>query len=135
MKAFSLLPSKKPLVFLVLSRIALWLQPRQRAAAARYFIENKFDGMVAQELARALKDFPHRKGDKGWESFDYILPGDFLSFMYYRHRGEHKNTPEKRTVALKQTLNVAETEKAKGMIFQELHRKEKMAAHAPCMHA
>ncbi|KAG5232673.1 rubisco accumulation factor [Salix suchowensis] len=67
------------------------LSASQRAAAARYIVLGKMDASGAQDLARAMKDFPRRRGDKFWENFDYTLPGDCLSFMYYRQSREHKN--------------------------------------------
>ncbi|KAG2696827.1 hypothetical protein I3843_07G076600 [Carya illinoinensis] len=96
------------------------LSAQQRAAAASYIVEQRLDAKGAQDLARALKDFPRRRGDKGWESFDYALPGDCLSFMYYRQSREHKNPSEERTSALEQALRVAQTEKAKSRILEEL---------------
>ncbi|KAJ1409334.1 putative rubisco accumulation factor 1, chloroplastic-like [Sesbania bispinosa] len=99
------------------------LSASQRAAAARFIVENKFDGKGAQELARAMKDFPGRRGDVGWESFDYTLPGDCLSFMYFRQAREHRNPSEQRTSALEQALRVAETERAKNTVLEELQGK------------
>ncbi|KAB1202477.1 Rubisco accumulation factor 2, chloroplastic [Morella rubra] len=96
------------------------LSAQQRAAAARFIVDNKLDAKGAQDLARAMKDFPRRRGDKGWESFDYALPGDCLSYMYYRQSREHKNPSEQRTAALEQALSVAETEKAKSRILEDL---------------
>ncbi|XP_057741723.1 rubisco accumulation factor 1.1, chloroplastic-like [Arachis stenosperma] len=99
------------------------LSASQRSAAARYIVDNKFDGKGAQNLARAMKDFPGRKGEKGWESFDYTLSGDCLSFMYYRQSREHKNPSDQRTSALEQALKVAVTEKAKNTVLEELKGK------------
>ncbi|RZB45228.1 rubisco accumulation factor 1.1, chloroplastic-like [Glycine soja] len=99
------------------------LSASQRVAAARFLVENRCDGKAAQELARAMKDFPSRRGDKGWESFDYTLPGDCLSFMYYRQGKEHRNPSEQRTSALEQALRVAETEAARNVILEELEGK------------
>ncbi|OVA02440.1 hypothetical protein BVC80_9099g262 [Macleaya cordata] len=99
------------------------LSVTQRAATARYMVENRFDARAAQELARAIKDFPRRRGDKGWESFNYLHPGDCLSFMYFRQSREHKNPSDQRTSALERALEVAETEKAKERILDELKVK------------
>ncbi|GLT95131.1 hypothetical protein SLE2022_128320 [Rubroshorea leprosula] len=96
------------------------LSASQRAAAARFIVENVYDAKGAQDLARAMKDFPRRRGDKGWESFDYTLPGDCLSFMYYRQSREHKNPSEQRTSQLQQALEVVESEKAKTEVLREL---------------
>lgn len=92
----------------------------QRVAAASYIVDNRLDAKGAQDLAKAMKDFPRRRGDKGWESFDYALPGDCLSFMYYRQSREHVNQPEKRTATLELALIVAETEKAKSRVLEEI---------------
>lgn len=94
------------------------LSASQRVAAARFLVENRCDGKAAQELARSMKDFPSRRGDKGWARFDYTLPGDCLSFMYYRQSREHRNPSEQRTSALEQALRVAETEAARNMILE-----------------
>lgn len=67
-----------------------------------------------------MKDFPGRRGEKGWESFDYTLPGDCLSFMYYRQSREHRNPSDQRTSALEQALRVAETEAAKNAVLEEM---------------
>ncbi|MED6181019.1 Rik1-associated factor 1 [Stylosanthes scabra] len=99
------------------------LSASQRSAAARYIVDNKFDGKDAQTLARAMKDFPKRRGEKGWESFDYTLPGDCLSFMYYRQSREHKNPSDARTSALEQALKVAITENAKNTVLEEMQGK------------
>ncbi|KDP23700.1 hypothetical protein JCGZ_23533 [Jatropha curcas] len=96
------------------------LSVSQRAAAARFLIQHKLDAKGAQDLARAMKDFPRRRGDKAWEDFDYTLPGDCLSFMYYRQSREHKDLSEQRTNALEMALDVAESEKAKNSILKEL---------------
>lgn len=96
------------------------LSAAQRAAAARFIIENRFDAKGAQDLARAMKDYPRRRGDRGWDFFDYSLPGDCLSFMYYRQSREHQNPSSERTAALQQALEVAESEKAKGEVSREL---------------
>ncbi|XP_030534820.2 rubisco accumulation factor 1.1, chloroplastic-like [Rhodamnia argentea] len=99
------------------------LSAAERSAAAEFIVRNKFDARGAQDLARAMKDFPRRRGDKGWEKFEYKSPGDCLSFMYYRKSREHRNPSEQRTAALEQAMSVAETEKAKGAILEELEWK------------
>ncbi|CAK7341077.1 unnamed protein product [Dovyalis caffra] len=96
------------------------LSAAQRTAAARFIVLKRMDAKGAQDLARAIKDFPRRRGEKSWESFDYTLPGDCLSFMYYRQSREHKNPSEPRTNALQLALEAAESEKAKSAILNEL---------------
>ncbi|KAL6323750.1 hypothetical protein AAG906_002218 [Vitis piasezkii] len=100
------------------------LSARERLAAARYVVENRVDPRGAQELARAIKDFPRRRGDRGWECFDYNVPGDCLAFMYYRQSREHRNSLDKRRAALEKALEVAETEKAKRVLLEELERND-----------
>ncbi|KAF9612135.1 hypothetical protein IFM89_038318 [Coptis chinensis] len=97
----------------------------QRAAAARYMVKNNFDARKAQELAKAMKDFPRRRGDAGWESFSYPFPGDCLAFMYFRQSREHKNPSEGRTMSLEKALEVVETEKANARISNELRAKSR----------
>ncbi|KAK2637914.1 hypothetical protein Ddye_025709 [Dipteronia dyeriana] len=96
------------------------LSATQRAAAARFVVENKLDAKGAQDLARAIKDFPRRRGDIAWEKFQYVLPGDCLSFMYYRQSREHNNPSEERISALQLALDVADSEDAKNVIAKEL---------------
>ncbi|PPD83159.1 hypothetical protein GOBAR_DD19904 [Gossypium barbadense] len=100
------------------------LSASQRAEAVRYIVENGLDAKGAQDLARAMKDFPRRKMDKGWKSFEYGLPGDCLSFMYYRLSREHRNPSEQRTAALMQALQVAESESAKKEVSEQLEGGE-----------
>uniref|UniRef100_A0A2P2NGZ6 Uncharacterized protein n=1 Tax=Rhizophora mucronata TaxID=61149 RepID=A0A2P2NGZ6_RHIMU len=99
------------------------LSVRQRAAAAGYIVQNRLDAKGAQDLARSMKDFPRRRGDLGWENFEYSLPGDCLSFMYFRQATEHKNPSEQRTNFLEMALEVAESEKAKDAILKEMEKK------------
>lgn len=96
------------------------LSASQRAAAAKYAVGNKLDAKGCRDLARAVKDFPRRKGDRVWGNFNYVLPGDCLSFMYYRQSKEYGNPSEERTAALQLALDVAESEDAKNVITREL---------------
>ncbi|CAN1247006.1 Rubisco accumulation factor 1.2, chloroplastic [Linum grandiflorum] len=96
------------------------LSVSQRAAAARFIIENRFDSRGAGDLARSMKDFPRRKGEKNWEDFDYSLPGDCLSFLYFRQAKENKNPSDARTSGLEMALEVAESEKAKAVVLLEI---------------
>lgn len=91
----------------------------QRADAARYMLENKFEPNDAQELARAIKDFPRRRGDRGWDHFDYTIPADCLSFMYYRQALEYREA-EPRISALEKALSVAGSDPARKWITREL---------------
>ncbi|KAI3793273.1 hypothetical protein L1987_35889 [Smallanthus sonchifolius] len=95
------------------------LSVSQRAATARYMVENKFETGNANELARAIKDFPRRKGDCGWDCFDYTIPSDCLAFMYYRQALENRDS-ELRASALEKALSVAVSERAQTWITKEL---------------
>ncbi|XP_050221883.1 rubisco accumulation factor 1.1, chloroplastic [Mercurialis annua] len=96
------------------------LSASQRTAAAAYIVNNKLDTKGAQDLARAMKDFPSRRGDVGWESYDFTLPGDCLSYMYFRQAREHRNPSEQRANALELALEVAESEKARNEVEREM---------------
>ncbi|XP_071705699.1 rubisco accumulation factor 1.1, chloroplastic [Rutidosis leptorrhynchoides] len=95
------------------------LSVAQRAAAARYISENRFEPGDVNELARSIKDFPRRRGDRGWEWFDYDIPADCLAFMYYRQAMEYREA-ELRTTALEKAMNVAVSDQAKAWILKEL---------------
>ncbi|CAN8269686.1 unnamed protein product [Cochlearia groenlandica] len=97
------------------------LSTTQRVAAATYIVDRSFDSKGAQDLARAIKDYPSRRGDVGWLDFDYNLPGDCLAFLYYRQSRENKNPSEQRTTMLQQALDAAESEKTKKKLLRELH--------------
>ncbi|XP_076883023.1 rubisco accumulation factor 1.1, chloroplastic-like [Bidens hawaiensis] len=99
------------------------LSATQRAAAAKYMAENRFEPGEANELARSIKDFPRRRGDRGWDSFDYTLPTDCLAFMYYRQALENRDS-ELRVAALEKALSVAESDNAKAWITKELDGNE-----------
>ncbi|KAI3897077.1 hypothetical protein MKX03_009680 [Papaver bracteatum] len=99
------------------------LSAAQRVASARYIIEKRFDARETQELAKAIKDFPRRQNDKGWENFNYLCPGDCLAFYFYRQSREHKNPSDQRTINLEKALEMAETDKAKKRILDELNIK------------
>ena len=96
------------------------LSASQRAAAARYIVDNKLDGRGSQDLARAMKDFPRRKGDRGWSNFNYVLPGDCLAFVYYRQAWEHQQNPEQRKLALEKAFETAISESAKKRIMEDM---------------
>lgn len=101
------------------------LNTPQRALAARFIIDNGFDGRKAEELARSMKDYPRRYGERGLESFDGNLPGDCLAFMYFRQALEHRNasSPELCKAMLEKALELAETDKAKQRVLQDLEGK------------
>lgn len=101
------------------------LSGEQRADAVKYLVEREFDAKRAQDLARAIKDKPRRKGDKGWESFDDELPGDCLGFMYYRQALEHNSelAIDAWRAALEKALDAVESETAKEVVLKELEGK------------
>ncbi|XP_058082918.1 rubisco accumulation factor 1.1, chloroplastic-like [Magnolia sinica] len=98
------------------------LSASQRAAAARHVAAHRLDPEATEELARAMKDFPRRRGDPGWECFSPV-PGDCLAFMYFRQSKEHQTKAE-RTASLQQAMEVAETERAKLRVSEELWKGE-----------
>ncbi|XP_068640887.1 rubisco accumulation factor 1.2, chloroplastic-like [Aristolochia californica] len=97
------------------------LSNTQRAAAARRLVDRKSDARGALELARAIKYFPSRKGDRGWEAFSYTSPGDCLAFMHFRQSREHRN-PTDAEVWLERAAEEAETDAAKKRIAEELQK-------------
>nr|AVR59263.1 cyp [Stellera chamaejasme] len=100
------------------------LSASQRAESARFIVENSLDMKGAEDLARSIKDFPRRRGDKAWDQFDYKLPGDCLAFMYFRQSKEHRNPSVQRNAALQQALQVAGSESAKSAILAEIEGGE-----------
>lgn len=102
------------------------LNTPQRASAAKFIINNGFDGKTAGELAKSMKDFPRRYAEKGWENFDGNLPGDCLGFMYFRQAHEHKSASllELSRVALEKALEVSESERAKQRVLVDLEGKD-----------
>ncbi|XP_077240291.1 rubisco accumulation factor 1, chloroplastic-like [Tasmannia lanceolata] len=101
-----------------------FLNAAQRAAAACWVAVNRADGRGAGELARAMKDFPRRRREKGWESFSAALPGDCLAFMQFRLSREQMNQAEKVAV-LEQAMEVAETDAARQRVEGELRKVSK----------
>ncbi|GFP81758.1 rubisco accumulation factor 1 chloroplastic [Phtheirospermum japonicum] len=99
----------------------------QRVTAARFIIDNGFDRKKAEELARSIKDFPRRYGDRGWDYFDENSPGDCLAFMYFRQAHEHRSAffPELSKAALERALEVVETDRARQRVEAELEGEEK----------
>ncbi|CAA6666541.1 unnamed protein product [Spirodela intermedia] len=98
------------------------LSASQRVAAARQVVEGRLDAKAAQELARAMKDFPRRQSDDGWDSFSRESPGDCLAFSYFRQSREAISDSERR-VALEKALEAVETEVARKRLEQELEKK------------
>ncbi|KAL1832241.1 hypothetical protein ACET3Z_001892 [Daucus carota] len=99
------------------------LSVAQRAEAARLIAREKFDVKGAQELARAIKDYPRRKKEKGWECFEYSSPRDMLAFMYYRLALEHQGV-EAREAGLEKALEMAESDKARERILRDLRGRD-----------
>ncbi|XXG84921.1 hypothetical protein AAC387_Pa11g0122 [Persea americana] len=98
------------------------LSAPQRAAAARRIAALRLEPRDAQELARAMKDFPRRKGDDGWAAFSAASPGDCLAFMHLRQSRECLSAVE-RDAVLERALAAAETDSARLRISQELERQ------------
>lgn len=98
------------------------LSATQRVAAARQVVEDRLDGKATQELARAMKDFPRRRGDDGWDSFSRESPGDCLAFSHFRQSKEAIADSERR-LALEKALEAVETEPARKRLELELEKK------------
>ncbi|KAK1313802.1 hypothetical protein QJS10_CPA06g00270 [Acorus calamus] len=98
------------------------LSAAQRAAAARRIVDLRLDPKATLELARAMKDFPRRRGDPGWGSFSATSPGDCLAFTYLRMSGE-ATAPSDRVASLQRALDAAEIESAKAWVLDELERR------------
>ncbi|XP_057778726.1 rubisco accumulation factor 1.1, chloroplastic-like [Salvia miltiorrhiza] len=105
------------------------LNTPQRAAAARFIIKHGFDANRAEELARSMKDHPRRFEERGWEYFDGNIPGDCLAFMFFRQAHEHKtaSSPDWTLPALQKALEMAETERARLRVLEDLEGKEEEA--------
>ncbi|KAK8936541.1 hypothetical protein KSP39_PZI012819 [Platanthera zijinensis] len=101
------------------------LNSNQRAAAAAYFVEYRIDSKeLAEELARAIKDFPRRRGEEGWECFSADSPRDCLAYTDFRLSREV--IPEgDRVSVLEKALEAAETERARKRIMEEIHNRKK----------
>ncbi|KMZ73060.1 hypothetical protein ZOSMA_154G00020 [Zostera marina] len=93
-----------------------------RAASARHIVNQRLDAKLAQQLARAMKDFPRRKGDNGWECFLGSSPRDCLAYSYFRLSHESLDLAVKIST-LNKALEAAETELAKRRINEELEKR------------
>lgn len=93
----------------------------QRADSAKYIIDRCFEPRGAMELARAIRDFPRRRGDTGWEYFSPDSPGDCLAYTQFRLSKEAIADSD-RIAALKKALEYVETDKARERIKQELEK-------------
>ncbi|KAL8166660.1 hypothetical protein V2J09_008159 [Rumex salicifolius] len=100
------------------------LTAAQRAAAARYLVINRLDGKGAHNLAKSIKDFPLRRGDPGWESFDYELPGDCLAFMFFRQSREQSAGTTERKSMLEAALQAVESDRARARVLLEMESKD-----------
>ncbi|KAL1546129.1 Rik1-associated factor 1 [Salvia divinorum] len=102
------------------------LNTPQRAEAARFIIRHGFDAKKAEELARSMKDYPRRCEERGWEFFDGNIPGDCLAFLFFRQAHEHKtaSSPDWTIPALEKALEMAETERARLRVLEDLEGKE-----------
>ncbi|MCE3217118.1 hypothetical protein HAX54_010439, partial [Datura stramonium] len=101
------------------------LSSRQRADAATFIVRNGFDAKQAQELARAMKDYPRRRMDYGWDKFNGDSPGDCLAFLYFRLAQEHAAAAaeDSRMTALEKAVEVVESEGARNVLVEELEGK------------
>ncbi|MQM20496.1 hypothetical protein Taro_053518 [Colocasia esculenta] len=99
-----------------------FLNATQRVAAAMQVVERRLDPKGAQDLARAVKDFPKRRDEEGWECFKGDSPADCLAYTYFRLSREAIADSERRA-ALERALEAAETEEARRRIEEELEKK------------
>ncbi|XP_062205564.1 rubisco accumulation factor 1, chloroplastic-like [Phragmites australis] len=104
-----------------------FLNARQRADAAKNAIDNRLDPKGVRELARSMKDFPHRRGDDGWEAFTGASPADCLAFSRFRQSREAIDV-EDRIAELERALQVVATEPARARVELEMERAKKKAA-------
>lgn len=100
------------------------LNAGQRVAAAFHVFNCRMDPKAAQELARAIKDFPRRRGELGWECFSAASPGDCLAYTDFRLSRE-VITEGDRMAALEKAMKEAETESARGRIAGEMEKQRK----------
>ncbi|PKA66429.1 hypothetical protein AXF42_Ash007127 [Apostasia shenzhenica] len=101
-----------------------FLNASQRTAAARHVVEHQFDANEAQELARAIKDFPRRRGDDGWECFSADSPGDCLAYTDFRLSREWLAEAD-RLAVLEKAMEEVETEEARRRIKEEMDEGRK----------
>lgn len=97
------------------------LSAQQRLAAARRVADLNLGPKAAQDIARAMKDFPRRRAEDGWNSFSPASPGDCVAFAYLRVSRERTN-PVDRDADLDRALATAETDSARLWIEQEIKR-------------
>ncbi|XP_016488923.1 rubisco accumulation factor 1.2, chloroplastic [Nicotiana tabacum] len=102
------------------------LSARQRADAATFLVKNGFDAKQAQDLARAIKDYPRRRVEYGWDKFHGDSPGDCLAFMYFRLAQEYAAAASEdlRRSSMEKALEVAESESARNLLVMELEGNE-----------
>ncbi|KAK1308893.1 hypothetical protein QJS10_CPA09g01756 [Acorus calamus] len=105
------------------------LSAAQRVAVARHVVDHRLDTKAAVELARAMKDFPRRRGDPGWSSFSAASPSDCLAFTHYRLSRE-AISPSDGVASLERALEAAETEAAKEQVREELERRSRRGVAA-----
>ncbi|KAL8551933.1 hypothetical protein ACS0TY_000833 [Phlomoides rotata] len=108
------------------------LNTEHRASAAKFIIKFGFEPKATEELARSMKDYTRRYGERGFEYFDGDSPGDCLAYMYYRQAHEHKSaiSPEFSKYALERALEVVETERAREIVLADIEGKDKVVGEA-----
>ncbi|XP_019151354.1 PREDICTED: rubisco accumulation factor 1.1, chloroplastic [Ipomoea nil] len=101
------------------------LSAEQRVAAAGFLVGNNFDAKQSETLARAMKDFPMRRGDRGWAAFDANSPGDCLAFSYFRLALEYQSAAAEDLwrQSLHKGLEFVVSEAAKLLLEEELEGK------------
>ncbi|CAH9065566.1 unnamed protein product [Cuscuta europaea] len=97
------------------------LSAAQRAAAADFIVKNRSDAKQSQNLARAMKDFPLRRVDRGWAMFDAESPGDCLAFSYFRQAIEYEaaSQEELRRQSLQKAMEFVLSDSARALLAEE----------------
>lgn len=96
----------------------------QRVVAALHVADRRLDPKDAQELARAIKDFPRRRGEEGWNEFSAASPGDCLAYTDFRLSREVIKEGDWMEV-LEKAMGEVETDSARRRIEEEMERRRK----------
>lgn len=101
------------------------LNAKQRVDAARFVVKNGFDAKEAQNLARAMKDYPRRLIEYGWDKFNGESPGDCLAFWFFRLAQEHAAAAaeDMRIDAMEKAIEAVESESAREVLVEVLEGK------------
>ncbi|CAH9113446.1 unnamed protein product [Cuscuta epithymum] len=97
------------------------LSAAQRAAAADFIAKSHSDAKQSRILARAMKDFPLRRADRGWAMFNAESPGDCLAFSYFKQAMEYEAAllEELRRQSLQKAMEFVESGSARALLAEE----------------